>query len=336
MKSFAKINLYLKITGKRTDGYHLLDSLMILVDIFDEIEIEKSDDLELIIKSSDDAFLQQDWRQNIVIKAVNLLAAEFNFEPKIKITLTKNIPVAAGLGGGSSNAASIMLLLNYFYQLGLNQKQLLELGLKIGADVPFFLDALVNKKPVFVSGIGEVLKDFEGVIPNWHLLIVNPKKPLSTKEVFELRARDFAYVKNTPPAPLVRGEGVREDITSINIGDETREHISSLDVVDETPENISPLIRGAGGVFASQQNNILNLIQNHNNDLEAPAIKIMPEIAEILNSLKQEKPLLARMSGSGASCFALFENSADLENCYQKLQRIFPNFYLEKTVILSS
>jgi 4-diphosphocytidyl-2-C-methyl-D-erythritol kinase len=305
MKSFAKINLYLEITGQRPDGYHLLDSLMVLVDIFDEINIEKSDDLELVIKSSDNSFLQQDWRENIVIKAVNLLAKEFGFEPKIKITLTKNIPVAAGLGGGSSNAAAIMLLLNGFYQLGLSQKQLLELGLKIGADAPFFLDALVNKKPVFVSGIGEVLKDFQGTIPNWYLLIVNPKKHLSTKQVFELRARDFTDVKNTPPAPLDRGEKPREDI--------------------------SPLSRGAGGVLSSQQNDILNLIQNHNNDLEAPAIKIMPEISAIINTLKQEKPLLARMSGSGASCFALFENANDLENCYQKLQRIFPDFYLNKT-----
>ncbi len=277
MKSFAKINLYLEIVGKRLDGYHLLESLMVLVDIFDEIEIEKSADLELVIKSSDNNFLQQDWRKNIVIKAVNLLATEFGFEPKIKITLTKNIPVAAGLGGGSSNAAAIMLMLNDFYQLGLNQKELLELGLKIGADVPFFLEALVNKKPVLVSGIGEVLKNFAGTIPNWNLLIVNPKKPLSTKEVFELRAKDF------------------------------------------------------DGVFSLKQDNILNLIQNHNNDLEASAIKIMPEIAAILNALKQEKPLLARMSGSGASCFAIFENVDDLENCYKELQRIFPDSYLKKT-----
>jgi 4-diphosphocytidyl-2-C-methyl-D-erythritol kinase len=281
MKSFAKINLYLEIIGQRADGYHLLDSLMVLVDIFDNIEIEKSDHLELVIKSSNHNFSQQDWRQNIIIKAVNLLAKEFTFDPKIKISLTKNIPVAAGLGGGSSNAATIMLMLNDFYNLGLSEKRLLELGLKIGADVPFFLNALTNKKPVFVSGIGEVLKTFEGTIPHLHLLIVNPNQPLSTKQVFELFAQDCGFKKDK--------------------------------------------------ILVDDNQDILTLSQNHNNDLENPAIKIIPKIALILNALKEEKCLLARMSGSGASCFAIFENAAELENCYKKLQKIFPDFYLKKT-----
>jgi len=285
MKSFAKINLYLEIVGQRSDGYHLLNSLMALIDIFDEIEIEKSTQLELIIKSSDNNFLQQDWQQNIIIKAVNLLSSQFNFDPKIKITLNKNIPVAAGLGGGSSNAATIILMLNDFYHLGLTKKQLLELGLKIGADVPFFINALNAKKPTFVSGIGEILKDFTGQIPDFHLLIVNPKKPLSTKEVFELFAKD-----------VTNKEGLKKEKI----------------LIDENCD-------------------ILSLAQKHSNDLENPAIKIVPEIALILNAFKQEKCLLARMSGSGASCFAIFENNADLDNCYKKLQQTFPSFYLKKT-----
>ncbi len=290
MKSFAKINLYLEIIGRRADGYHLLDSLMVLIDIFDEISIEKSDHLELAIKGFDDS-LQQDRQQNIIIKTVNLLAARYDFVPQIKITLTKNIPIAAGLGGGSSNAATMMLLLNDFYHLGLTTQELSELGLEIGADVPFFLNALITHKPTFVSGIGEVLKDFDGQIPDLHLLIINPKKPLSTKKVFELFAKDF---------------GVNQKNTVID--------------------------RGLGGIFLKED--ILNLAQHHNNDLQNSAIKIVPEIALILNALQKEKCLLARMSGSGASCFAIFENVDNLDNCYQKLQKTFPDFYLKKTKLV--
>jgi 4-diphosphocytidyl-2-C-methyl-D-erythritol kinase len=276
MKSFAKINLYLEVIGKREDGYHLLDSLMVLIDIFDEIKIEEHHCLELVIKGSNDSSLQQ----NIIIKTVQLLAKKFAFDPKIKITLTKNIPIAAGLGGGSSNAAVVMLLLNDFYQLNLSEKELLEFGLQIGADVPFFLQALTHKKPVFVSGIGEVLEDFDGQISELHLLIINPKKPLSTKEVFELFSKNFSLPKDK----------------------------KSID----------------------KSNDILSLAKNHNNDLENSAIKLMPEIAAILNFLKNEECLLSRMSGSGASCFAIFENKGDLENCCQKLQKTFPDFFLKK------
>jgi len=290
MKSFAKINLYLEIVGQRSDGYHLLNSLMALIDVFDEIEIEKSTQLELTIKSSDNNFLQQDWQQNIIIRTINLLASQFNFDPKIKITLNKNIPVAAGLGGGSSNAATVMLMLNDFYHLGLTKKQLLELGLKIGADVPFFINALSTKKPTFVSGIGEILKDFTGKIPDFHLLIVNPAKPLSTKEVFELFAKD-----------TVNKQEFKKEETSVG-----------------------------------KNCDILSLVQKYSNDLENPAIKIVPEIALILNTFKQEQCLLARMSGSGASCFAIFKNTTDLDNCYRKLQQTFPNFYLKKTKLVTA
>jgi 4-diphosphocytidyl-2-C-methyl-D-erythritol kinase len=286
MNSFAKINLYLEIVGQRPDGYHLLDSLMVLINIFDEIEIEKSNQLELIIKSSDNNFLQQDWRQNIIIKAVNLLSSQFNFDPKIKITLNKNIPVAAGLGGGSSNAATIMLMLNDFFRLGLTKEKLLELGLQIGADVPFFINAFSSKKPTFVSGIGEILEDFTGKVPNLHLLIVNPRKSLSTKKVFELFSKDANYKKEQ--------------------------------------------------ILADKNCNLLKISQKHNNQLEKPAIKIVPEISFILNILKEDNSSLARMSGSGASCFAIFENAVDLDNCYKKLQQNFPNFYLKKTQLIGA
>lgn len=285
-KSFAKINLYLEVNGRSQNGYRLLNSLMVLIDIFDLITIQKSDGLELEIKTEKNILFSQNWQQNIIIKTTNLLAEKFGFTPKIKITLEKHIPIAAGLGGGSSNAAVVMLLLNDFYQLNLSKKQLLELGLKIGADVPFFLNSYLKEqsqnKLTFVSGVGEVLQDCSVFLPDFYLLIVNPKKSLSTKEVFDLFAKEAVY------KPYKINEDANFDL--------------------------------------------LKLIKNHCNDLEKPATKMMPEIALILDAFRQqEKCLLGRMSGSGASCFGIFSNSADLENCYHEMQKTFPEFYLKKS-----
>jgi len=283
-KSFAKINLYLEILGKRVDGYHLLDSLMVLIDIFDIIKIEESDRLELLVEGLDSKFLQQNWQKNIIIKTVNLLALNCNFSPKIKIILQKNIPVAAGLGGGSSNAATIMLMLNNFYQLGLTQKQLLDFGLQIGADVPFFLSALTHHKPICVSGIGEVLKNCSYQLPKWHLLIINPNIPLSTKSIFQIFDQNNFSRQSCKKA---------------------------------------------------KDKEILTIIQNRNNDLQNYAANLVPEIALIIDFVKGEGGcLLVRMSGSGASCFAVFDNSQDLENCHKKFQKTFPNFYLKQSLFL--
>ncbi len=179
-KSFAKINLYLEIVGRTKNGYHLLDSLMALIDIFDIISLEENYCLQLEIKGDSTNSLQESWQENIIIKAVNLLAEKYHFTPQIKITLEKNIPIAAGLGGGSSNAAAALLMLNQFYNLNLSKTELLEFALKLGADVPFFIDSEMS----FVSGIGEVLKPAKFDCQDLCLLIINPKKPVSTKEVF--------------------------------------------------------------------------------------------------------------------------------------------------------
>jgi 4-diphosphocytidyl-2-C-methyl-D-erythritol kinase len=277
-KSPAKINLYLEIVGRATNGYHLLDSLMVPIDIFDVITLEKSDQLQLEIKGENAAVLQVNWKKNIIIKAINLLAEKFYLTPNIKITLEKNIPIAAGLGGGSSNAATIILMLNEFYDLHLSKAELLDLGLKLGADVPFF----INGKVAFVSGIGEVLKLVKFNCDNLFLLIVNPKKPLSTQEVFLNFAADFR------------------------------------------PQNNQ-----------IKNNQIISTIKNRCNDLQIPAIRIVPEIAIILQEIYQQKNcLVTRMSGSGASCFGVFENIEDLELAYINMQKTFPNFYIRRAKCL--
>ncbi|MFT6332894.1 MAG: 4-diphosphocytidyl-2-C-methyl-D-erythritol kinase [Lentimonas sp.] len=270
-KSFAKINLYLELIGKNSNNYHLLDSLMTQINIFDEISICESKNLELEIKGKNCDSLQKNSQSNIIIKAVNLLAEMFHFKPNIKITLNKQIPIAAGLGGGSSNAATILLMLNDFYNLNLSQKQLLNLGLKLGADVPFF----INEKPALVSGIGEIIEPANFDFSNLFLLIVNPNKNLSTQSVFQ-----SLNLKNTQSKPSTKND------------------------------------------------DLISSIKNRRNDLENPAIKFVPEIKLILDQLEKQKGcLISRMSGSGASCFGIFNSQTDLDN----VNLNFPNFYIKRT-----
>ena len=286
-KSFAKINLYLEIVGRTNNGYHLLDSLMVMIDIFDLISIEKHHKLELLVIGSES--LQEDWQENIIIKAVNLLAKKYHFAPNIKITLEKNIPIAAGLGGGSSNAATVLLMLNQFYDLNLSKAELLDLGLKLGADVPFF----INGKNAFVSGIGEVLQDADFNFKNIHLIIINPRQALSTKQVYGLCVDNFV----------------------------TETVLKSFDMANplEYDKNLLP--------------NMIDFIGHRRNDLQKPAIKIMPKISDILQAIANQKNcLITRMSGSGASCFGIFARD-DLDFACSNLQRMFPSFYVKKVMI---
>ncbi|MFT6077667.1 MAG: 4-diphosphocytidyl-2-C-methyl-D-erythritol kinase, partial [Rickettsiales bacterium] len=140
-KSFAKINLYLEMVGvaknqHHSKDYHLIDSLKVMIGIYDQISFERSDHFELEIIGDNAQNIQEN---NIITKVVRLMEEKYDFDPNIKITLEKNIPIGAGLGGGSSNAAIVILELNRAYNLNLNVQELSNLGLKVGADVPFFL-----------------------------------------------------------------------------------------------------------------------------------------------------------------------------------------------------
>lgn len=178
MKVPAKINLYLHVTGKRPDGYHLLDSLIVFTDICDEVEISPSDKFSLEI-SGPFAHLVENDERNIVARAAAAMAAACGREKNIAIKLVKNIPVGAGLGGGSGDCAATILLLNELWQAGLPQAELEKIGLKIGADVPVF----IGRKAAFVSGIGEGLKNLAS-LPELYAILVYPHKALSTKDVF--------------------------------------------------------------------------------------------------------------------------------------------------------
>ena len=173
----AKINLFLQVTGKRPDGYHELFSLMCCVDLCDTLFLQFG--LKKIrIESSHPQIPLDD--TNLAHRAAVLFFKAWNVNKGLNIFIDKSIPVAAGLGGGSSNAASVLQGLNRHYGYPFNRKQLMRMGLELGADVPFFLFG----HPALASGIGEKLQAYSGPLP-FHLVVVNPGFHVSTGEVFQ-------------------------------------------------------------------------------------------------------------------------------------------------------
>jgi 4-diphosphocytidyl-2-C-methyl-D-erythritol kinase len=173
----AKINLFLQVIGKRPDGYHELFSLMCCVDLFDTVFLRFG--LKNIqIESSHPQIPLDD--TNLAHRAAAVFFKALNVNEGLKIFIDKSIPVAAGLGGGSSNAASVLKGLNEHYGHPFSRNQLRSMGLGLGADVPFFLFG----KPALVSGIGEKLESYAGPLP-FHVVVVYPGFKVSTGEVFQ-------------------------------------------------------------------------------------------------------------------------------------------------------
>ncbi len=173
----AKINLFLQITGKRQNGYHDLFTLMCCINLYDTVSL--SFGAKHTTVSCNDPEVPED-ETNLAVKAANLFFKAIHKNEGVKIGLEKQIPVAAGLGGGSSNAAAVLLGLNRYYGQPLPQNKLMSIGLLIGADVPFF----IFRKPAIASGIGEKLEAYEGLKP-FQILLVCPKFAVSTKEVYK-------------------------------------------------------------------------------------------------------------------------------------------------------
>ncbi|OQX61028.1 MAG: 4-(cytidine 5'-diphospho)-2-C-methyl-D-erythritol kinase [Desulfococcus sp. 4484_241] len=174
----AKINLFLHVTGKRKDGYHELFSLMCPVSVFDEItlEIKKK---EGITTKCDHSDVPSD-ESNLAHRAAALFFETTGIKSGLSITIKKNIPVCAGLGGGSSNAASVLLHLNKHFKNPVSTKDLIRLGASIGADIPFFLYG----KPAIATGIGDLLTPYS-MIPNAPIVLVRPAISISTAKVYK-------------------------------------------------------------------------------------------------------------------------------------------------------
>ena len=173
----AKINLFLHITGKRPDGYHDLISLMCRIGLYDKVSIALGAKKTTV--SCNNAKVPSD-ETNLAYKAANLFLKVLNKEEKIKIFIEKKIPVGAGLGGGSSNAATVFLGLNQHYGFPFTKKELMTMGLQLGADVPFF----IFQKPAIATGIGEKLDAYLG-LEHFHILVVYPGFSVSTADVYK-------------------------------------------------------------------------------------------------------------------------------------------------------
>ena len=186
-KCFAKINLTLDSLYKRDDSYHEIDTIMARISLFDELEIIPNDrgifnyssNLETICPVED----------NLIYKAWEILKEKIE-NPGVDVYLKKNIPLAAGLAGGSTDAAEMIKGLNELWNLNLSKKQMMEIGKKLGADIPFFFE----NSPARAKGIGEILFPFENNL-DMKILLVNDGTEISSAEVYK-KLRDFGHVEN--------------------------------------------------------------------------------------------------------------------------------------------
>lgn len=256
----AKINLYLQVTGRRADGYHELDSLVAFADLGDSVEAAPAADLSLAIEGPFAAGLSSG-ADNLVLRAAaalrDALAAKGVEVGGARLVLTKNLPVASGIGGGSADAAAALRALRTLWKPPPGLVDLAALGLGLGADLPVCLAG----GPRFVGGIGERLDPVPRLPAAW-LLLVNPRVAVPTPAVFAARQGSFS-----PPARWS----------------------------DATPD-LAALVRRLMGC---------------RNDLTAPARSIAPAIGEVLEALEALPGVrLARLSGSGATCFGIFATAA--------------------------
>lgn len=172
----AKINLFLHVTGRRPDGYHELQSVFQLVDWCDRISLTPLEHSTIIRHGGNPQISPEN---DLVVRAAQLLKNHTNYPFGVEIHLEKNIPIGAGLGGGSSDAATVLIGLNHLWGLHLPPAELSELGLKLGADVPFFLFG----QNAFVQGIGERLESID--LPDHEFLIIFPGESVATQTVFQ-------------------------------------------------------------------------------------------------------------------------------------------------------
>ena len=255
----AKINLWLNVVGRRADGYHLLDSLVAFGDLADTVEARSSEDgLSLALDGPGAATIAGE-TDNLVLKAARLLAVEAGVAANAALHLIKRIPVAAGLGGGSADAAAALRALCRLWRVELAPERLLALASRIGADVPMCLAS----RPALVTGIGERLATVPP-LPDCALLLVNPGVSLPTRDVFAARRGGFSTAK---PA------GAWSDLSDFS-----------------------------------------RLLAAHGNDLAEAATSLQPVVQEVLRALRESPAVRhAAMSGSGATCFALYASGAEAE-----------------------
>jgi 4-diphosphocytidyl-2-C-methyl-D-erythritol kinase len=276
------------VVGRRVDGYHELESVVAFADCADRLSLAPGAALDLTM-SGPLAQACGETSDNLVLKAAHLLGERV---PGLKIgsfTLDKVLPVAAGIGGGSADAAAALRLLAQLNGLALDDKRLLDVALETGADVP----ACLTSRACDMTGVGESLLPLS--LPIMPCVLVNPRVPVATRDVFAALG-------------LRHGELL----------------VGAADVIQATawPEQ------------GASVEDWVEVLAASSNDLEAPATRIQPVIGEVIAALSAANGAwLARMSGSGATCFAIFENTAEAQRAAQKIQLDHPQWWVHAGVL---
>jgi len=281
----AKINLYLHVTGRRDDGYHLLDSLVVFADAADQIIIQPASRFSLAIEGAyAGAFVAADRDdspagKNLAVRAAYACAAHFDRPLNLRITLSKNLPLASGVGGGSADAAAVVWGLVRFWGIKTPPiSSLMPLLLALGADVP----VCYLCQGVQVGGIGDRLQPHE-TMPEWPAVLVNPRQSCPTPEIF----RSYKDSGQNFSAPV------------------------------SVPHDMS------------DRHEFLEFIRQQKNDLEVTAIEKLPAIRDVIVALKQtEEAQLVRMSGSGATVFALYPTPESAQRSAEKIQSTRPHWWV--------
>jgi len=279
----AKVNLTLRVVGRRVDGYHDLESVVAFADCADRLTLESGSALTLAA-SGPRAQECGETADNLVIKAARLLGERVAGLKLGEFTLDKQLPVAAGIGGGSADAAAALRLLARSNELAIDDARVIEAARLTGADVPVCL----SSRACVMTGVGETLLPLD--LPKMPCVLVNPRVPVATSEVFTALG-------------LRHGEML----------------VGATDVIRAVawPE--------AGASF----DDWIAMLTEGSNDLEAPAMRIQPVIDEVLSALRGTPGVrLARMSGSGATCFAIFDDGEAARHAGQSLQLDHPLWWV--------
>ncbi len=278
----AKVNLFLHVGPLAADGYHPLASLVAFADVGDRLTVEPAERLSLTVAGPFAGALEGE-DDNLVLRAARALGAAAGIgEPGLRITLDKQLPVAAGLGGGSSDAGAVLKLARDALGLPFDDAALAEIAASLGADGPMCLHA----RAAWAGGRGDVLA-FETALPPLPALLVNPGVPSSTGAVYRAFDAGGPGQADTPPPPL---------------------------------DWSAPAL--------------VAWLQTQRNDLEAPAVALQPVIGEALAAVAAlAGARLTRMSGSGATVFALFDSPRAAEEAGRTLQSRRPDWWIRPAVL---
>lgn len=266
----AKLNLFLHVVGRRPDGYHLLQTLFDMVDWGDLLSFERRSDGQIIRRSGASSVPAE---QDLVVRAARLLQAHTRCQYGADIWLEKNLPMGAGLGGGSSDAATTLLALNHIWQLGLPRQQLQALALRLGADVPFF----VFGQRAYAQGVGEELLAVGGDALHYNIMV--PPVEVATAAIFTAEE----LTRDTPPLRIAVFPATQ--------------HRNAADLEAAKP--------------AISRIEMMQCWRQWKNDLQAVTAARYPEVAATLDVLSARWPDGAtRMSGSGSACFAQVDEAS--------------------------